>query len=153
MFICFVIVLVMGILSIVGLEGTQPQDVGDPEAKELAPCNESKENCVSSQATTEYHAMKTWEVESQISSLSGLTKIISEDSQAKVIVQNDNYIYVQYKSKFFKFVDDVEFLLTPKGIIEFRAAARLGQKDLKVNRKRIESLKKKFENSIEKDLK
>ena len=53
-----------------------------------------------------------------------------------------DYLYVEYQSPFFGFVDDVEFYF-PEGssTVEYRSASRLGESDGDVNRKRIKALR------------
>ena len=58
--------------------------------------------------------------------------------------EKDNFIYVEFVSKIFGFVDDVEFYFNKPGVIEFRSASRIGYSDLGVNRNRMESIRSKF---------
>jgi uncharacterized protein (DUF1499 family) len=65
-----------------------------------------------------------------------------------IVKQTDDYLYVEYTSPLFGFVDDVEFYF-PKGSkgdaegyrVEYRSASRLGNSDGDVNRKRIKALR------------
>ncbi len=125
--------------GVLGLEGTQPPGM---EEKILKLCDSEKQNCVSSLSLSPYHRMDIFETNEK--NLHSLVKIIEEDPQAKVIIKENDYVYAQYKSKFFRFVDDVQFLLLDDGKIEFVSASRLGRKDFEVNRARIEKLRKKF---------
>ena len=65
-----------------------------------------------------------------------------DDSRLKNI--KNNYIYVEFVSKLFGFVDDVEFYFNKPGVIEYRSASRIGYSDLGVNRNRMESIRIKF---------
>ena len=65
-----------------------------------------------------------------------------DDSRLKNI--KNNYIYVEFVSKLFGFVDDVEFYFNKPGVIEYRSASRIGYSDLGVNRNRMESIRSKF---------
>jgi len=59
-----------------------------------------------------------------------------------MITKTDVYLHMECKSLIFRFVDDLELLLTPTtGIIDIRSASRLGKSDFGVNRKRVESLR------------
>ena len=58
--------------------------------------------------------------------------------------EQDNFIYVEFVSEIFGFVDDVEFYFNKPGVIEFRSASRIGYSDLGVNRNRMESIRSKF---------
>ena len=63
---------------------------------------------------------------------------------SRVINEKDNFIYIEFVSEIFGFVDDVEFYFNKPGIIEFRSASRIGYSDLGVNRNRMESIRNKF---------
>lgn len=71
--------------------------------------------------------------------------IINEFDNTNIIKVEDNYIRVEFKSIFFKFVDDVEFYFPDTKlseiIIHVRSASRIGQSDLGVNRRRIENIR------------
>jgi uncharacterized protein (DUF1499 family) len=138
--ISIVIIIVIGLSALIGLGGSQPKNVGDAKVTSLAACNESKTNCVASNASTPYHAMEAWKVKDSLKTMTALSKLISETPQANIIIHKNNYLYIQYKSTFFKFIDDVEFLLTSNDLIQFRSASRLGKKDFGVNRERINQL-------------
>ncbi|MBD0265996.1 MAG: DUF1499 domain-containing protein, partial [Tolypothrix sp. Co-bin9] len=59
--------------------------------------------------------------------------------------ESNDYLYAEFKSALMGFVDDVEFYLDPKAkVIQVRSASRLGQSDLGVNRKRIETIRAKL---------
>ncbi|MBN2243722.1 MAG: DUF1499 domain-containing protein [Acidobacteria bacterium] len=52
---------------------------------------------------------------------------------------------MEYTSRLFRFVDDVEFYLDDeRKVIDFRSASRTGYSDLGVNRKRMETIRKKY---------
>jgi uncharacterized protein (DUF1499 family) len=57
----------------------------------------------------------------------------------------DQFIHIEVTSKFFHFVDDVEFYLNEPGVIHFRSASRIGYSDLGVNRERMETIRKTFQ--------
>ena len=58
----------------------------------------------------------------------------------------DQFIHIEVTSRIFGFVDDVEFYLNEPGIIHFRSASRIGYSDLGVNRERMETIRKTFQN-------
>ena len=56
-----------------------------------------------------------------------------------------DYIHVEFRSAFFEFVDDVEFLIDDGAkLVHFRSAARMGSYDFNVNRNRMEDIRKRF---------
>ena len=65
--------------------------------------------------------------------------------RTKIVTVDDNYLYAEFRSALFRFVDDVEFLIDPKErAIHFRSASRVGYSDLGVNRHRMEQIQKGF---------
>ena len=65
----------------------------------------------------------------------------------QMVESNDNYLRLECKTPFFKFIDDVElFRNTDKEIIRFRSASRLGYYDFGASRKRMEKFKEWLEN-------
>jgi uncharacterized protein (DUF1499 family) len=63
----------------------------------------------------------------------------------QIETRTDDYLWATYRSKLFRFVDDVEFrLAADEQRIQVRSASRLGYSDLGVNRKRIEALRAAF---------
>jgi uncharacterized protein (DUF1499 family) len=74
-----------------------------------------------------------------------LRRLIEATPGAHVVKASPDYLYVQYTTKWMKFVDDAEFWFDPAaGRIQVRSASRLGQGDLGVNRARIEDLRKRL---------
>jgi|TARA_B100000073_G_scaffold173077_3_gene143201 uncharacterized protein (DUF1499 family) len=64
----------------------------------------------------------------------------------KIVEQTNDYMRVEYTSKVFGFVDDVEFWFPPddekrRSRVEYRSASRVGESDLDANRKRIKCLR------------
>jgi uncharacterized protein (DUF1499 family) len=61
---------------------------------------------------------------------------------AQVVAQRDDYLYVQFSTRWLGFVDDAEFWADPATqAIQLRSASRLGASDLGVNRARIERIR------------
>ena len=63
--------------------------------------------------------------------------------RATIIEETGQYMHVEFRSRIFGFVDDVEFLVDDR-VIQVRSASRVGRSDLGVNRKRIEALRLQF---------
>eukprot|EP00168_Porphyra_purpurea_P013719 TRINITY_DN3829_c0_g1_i2.p2 TRINITY_DN3829_c0_g1~~TRINITY_DN3829_c0_g1_i2.p2 ORF type:complete len:133 (+),score=38.89 TRINITY_DN3829_c0_g1_i2:426-824(+) len=79
-----------------------------------------------------------------------LVKVIEEQPGATIITNRPThsevgdgwYVYAEFASKFFGFVDDVEFLFLPdNSTVEYRSASRMGESDFKANRTRIRDLR------------
>jgi uncharacterized protein (DUF1499 family) len=59
-----------------------------------------------------------------------------------VVARTESYLHAEFTSLFFRFVDDVEFLVDDAAkVIHVRSASRLGRSDLGVNRKRVERIR------------
>ncbi|NER82446.1 MAG: DUF1499 domain-containing protein [Leptolyngbya sp. SIO1D8] len=126
--------------------GTRPNNIGVKDGQ-LAPCPTSP-NCVVSQGETDAeHAIAPLTYTGDTAAaLTTLRQVIETQPNSEIIEQTDTYLYAEFTSRLMGFVDDVEFYLDPAtpGTIHVRAAARLGQSDLGVNRKRIETIRVAF---------
>lgn len=132
------------VASIFSFSGEQPKNLGVKEGK-LAKCPQTP-NCVSSQSKDVTHKVDPLGYESsQKEALNKLKTIIEETENAEMIDVTDNYLYAQYTSRIMGFVDDVEFYFDSQNpVIHVRSASRLGESDLGVNRRRIESIREQF---------
>lgn len=111
----------------------------------LAPCPNSP-NCVSSSATdTSHHVDPLTYSGTREGARKTILAILNSMDRVRVVEATDDYIHAEFRSKIFRFVDDVEFFF-PKGssIIELRSASRVGYSDLGVNRKRVKEIRKLF---------
>ena len=126
------------------LTGKRPVGLGVQDGK-LNPAPSSP-NCVSSQASSEYHQIAPLSYSGDgPAAFARLKTIVSGMQTASVIDSKPGYLYAEYTSKLLGFVDDVEFYLDEKaGVIQVRSASRLGQKDFGVNRARIEAVRAAF---------
>ena len=128
-------------MSLFSLSGTRPTNLGVKDDK-LAPCP-STPNCVCSQDPDEAHqiAPLTYSGASE-AAIAKLKNIIQSMDRAQIITETNDYLYAEFTSKLMGFVDDVEFYVDSAAqMIHVRAAARLGQSDLGVNRKRVETIR------------
>lgn len=115
---------------------------------ELISCP-NKPNCVSSQATdTEHYIQPIHFTGTPQDAQDRLLQILNALERTKIIVVQENYIRVEFTSKIFQFIDDVEFYFpatnTEHIIIHFRSASRIGYSDLGANQKRIEQIRGTF---------
>jgi len=63
-----------------------------------------------------------------------------------VVEDTGSYLHAEARSRVFRFVDDVEFVLDPGArVIQVRSASRVGYSDFGVNRRRVERLGKAFD--------
>lgn len=130
------------IFFILACSGTRPDRLGPAEGR-LAPCPESP-NCVSSFAEDPEHRVEPLSFQgSPEKVMEAVHDILVRLDRVHIVTQKELYLYAEFTSFFFRFVDDVEFLIDPETrTLHFRSASRLGRSDLGVNRKRIESIRK-----------
>ncbi|NDV25737.1 DUF1499 domain-containing protein [Desulfovibrio sp. JC010] len=121
-----------------------PQNIGITGGK-LSPCPDSP-NCVSSQENDQKHAtpaIKASGPSKQV--MKNLRKCVRKMG-GKIKTPKGPYLHAEFRSKLFRFVDDLECVYDEvEGKIEVRSAARLGYSDFGVNRKRVEELRRLFE--------
>jgi uncharacterized protein (DUF1499 family) len=74
-----------------------------------------------------------------------LRSLVETTPGAHVVKAGPDYLYVQYTTKWLRFVDDAEFWFDPVAQrVQLRSASRLGESDLGVNRSRIEALRQRL---------
>lgn len=71
-------------------------------------------------------------------------RLVSSQPRTRMIEVADRYLHAEITTPVFRFVDDLEFLLGPAEI-HVRSASRLGRADFGVNRRRVERLRRAFE--------
>ncbi len=122
----------------------RPDNLGVKEGK-LALCPSSP-NCVSSQSTDKEHSIDPLKYQGEShKAMKKLEQVVSVMPGSEIIENQENYLYAEFTSFLFRFVDDVEFYLDDnKKIIHVRSASRSGQSDFGVNRGRIEAIRKEF---------
>lgn len=158
--------LVLG--SVFNFEGEKPQNLGvqsfNGETIGLALCP-STPNCVGTadEFSDAQHYVPAWTYVDEEKVARGAARTTREEAMgqlidvvettdcdgfaATIVDKREDYLRVEYKSKIFGFVDDVEFWFPQdqsakeKARVEYRSASRLGQSDGDVNRKRIRALR------------
>lgn len=112
------------------------------EPQSLPPCPD-KPNCVSSQADpsdSEHYMEAISYGKSEEEVLKLIESTLLAQPRSRLELATDNYVHVTFRSRIFRFVDDVEVMLDRDAkLIHFRSAARMGQSDMGVNRKRMET--------------
>jgi uncharacterized protein (DUF1499 family) len=136
--------ITMIIASVLSCSGKIPSNLGVKDGK-LAPCPNSP-NCVSSQTDDPLHKIEPITYKSgRAQAHAILVDVIKNLKRTKIVAEKEDYIYAEFTSAMFRFVDDVEFYFdNSKNVIHVRSASRLGYSDMGVNRKRIEQIRKLF---------
>jgi uncharacterized protein (DUF1499 family) len=119
--------------------------LGVQDGGRLRPCP-GKPNCVCSQADDAAHRVEplpftgppeqAWQK---------LRTVVDGLPRVHVVEVTDAYLRIEATTLFWRFVDDVEFVLdATAGVIHCRSASRLGHSDLGVNRHRVETIRAAF---------
>lgn len=70
-----------------------------------------------------------------------LARVIEAQPRAVIVERRADYIRAEFRSRLFRYADDVEFhVVASPGEVRFRSASRIGRGDLGVNRARMELL-------------
>jgi uncharacterized protein (DUF1499 family) len=77
-----------------------------------------------------------------------LLTVIESMPRSEIVTNKEIFLHVEFTSKIFRFVDDVEFYFNAPGIIHFRSASRVGHSDMGVNRHRMEEIRHLFTNDF-----
>ena len=115
-------------------------------ANRLTPCPNSP-NCVSSLAENNKQFIEPIPFKDEHTIVQHeLLEILDTFKRVQVVRRDDNYVHAEFKSFVFRFVDDVEFYFDDvQKVIQIKSASRKGYSDLGVNRRRLEKIRKLFE--------
>jgi len=118
-----------------------------PANGQLAECPESP-NCVSSQAERADQKVEPLKYSGPMEEAKLRLRLVIDGMPGTKVLQEDRiYMQVEYQTLVFGFIDDVEFLMDDaKKVIHVRSASRLGYSDLGTNRRRVEAIRRLFEN-------
>lgn len=139
--------LTAAVLACTGCAGVGRSRAGLEEGTFL-PCPDTP-NCVSSLAVSGAAAILPFDYKgiSQEEALNRLICLLEAEPRCRIVKvehleTGSVYVHAEFRSAFFRFVDDVEFLLpTGEPLIQVKSASRLGYSDMGVNRKRVERLR------------
>lgn len=143
------VLLLFGQLGL--LAGSPPEGLGLTEGKLKAP--RATPNSVSSQANL--HPTHPRHQQAQIDPLAfkgegpaamkRLAELVAGLPRTQMVKQESGYLYFECRSRWLKFVDDLEFALDDGAkLIHVRSASRLGRRDFNVNRERVEAIRALF---------
>lgn len=124
----------------------RPENLGVDDGQ-FAACPRSP-NCVSSQAdeSDNTHYIDPLPMRDTVDATrQALVSIIEELPRSEVITSDENYIHAEFRSLTMGFIDDAEFYIDPNAnVVHVRSAARLGEGDMGVNRRRIETIREQY---------
>ena len=123
--------LLLVTLALFHLVGPVPPELGVHQGS-LAPCP-SPAHC----------ARVTWPSADPQADLARLLPVLAAMPRTQVLEQSDFYLHATASSALFGFVDDLELLADPgDGVLQARSVSRLGDSDLGVNGRRLETLQR-----------
>jgi len=140
--------LLAGILALSSCAGVPRTGLSDGK---FLPCPSSP-NCVSSMAAAPEGFAEPIDYSglTRETARGKLTAILDSENDCRIVEEKETgdgsiYIHAEFRSKFFRFVDDAEFLFPENTrVIHVKSASRVGYSDMGVNRKRIERLRSRF---------
>jgi uncharacterized protein (DUF1499 family) len=120
-----------------------------PAPDRLKPCPASP-NCVSSWPDEDEHhrvAPLQWAAAADLAQAkSRLRQALLSAGDATFVEESEIYWHVEFRSRLFRFVDDVEFLFDREHkVVHVRSASRVGYSDLGTNRRRVEKIRSLFQ--------
>ena len=140
-------IVLTALVLMTGCSGKMPE-LGVANGQ-LLPCPTTP-NCVSSQAKGQKNYIEPIRFRgNSFEAKSHLLTVLGKFDRFQIMVAEDHYIRVEFTSKVFRFVDDVEFYFpdtnSEETIIHVRSASRVGILDFGVNRKRIEKIRREID--------
>jgi uncharacterized protein (DUF1499 family) len=111
----------------------------------LPPCPDSP-NCVSTEARDPSHRIRPIQLTGPAEAMTRRLVAVLEEMGGRVADgPGDGRIHAEFKSRLFGFVDDVDLVVDAEArVIRFRSASRTGYWDLGVNRRRMETVRRKL---------
>jgi uncharacterized protein (DUF1499 family) len=116
---------------------------------QLKPCPESP-NCVSTQTQQKSKQMDPIPFSLDLKEVLKIIKSVVESlPNTHLEKKSTHYLHYAFKSKIFRFTDDVEFLIdAEQKLIHFRSASRTGYSDMGVNKKRMTEITASIEQAM-----
>lgn len=135
----------MLILSITGGCSGSPARAPEDTPYGIAECPD-RPNCVSTKAADERHKIEPYRLKSDFAAnWRRVEELVATIPRTVIVLATDTYLHAECRSRIFRFVDDLELSLNlSDGVISIRSASRTGYSDLGVNRRRVESLRRKL---------
>ena len=122
------------VLALFHLIGPVPEDLG-MQGGHLSPC-----------PGPAHGARVDWAVTDSGAALESLTTLIESTPNAEVISRQEDYLHATFSSRIFGFIDDLELYASAPNQLEARSISRLGDSDLGVNARRLQTLAQALEN-------
>jgi uncharacterized protein (DUF1499 family) len=136
------------VLAVLSFCARRPANLGAADGW-LADCPQTP-NCACSQATRADQRIRPIEFSGPAEvAWQRLNKVVTGMPDCTVVRAEDGYLHAECSSRIFRFVDDIEFLLDrERRVIHCRSASRVGYSDWGVNRRRLETIRRAFEDEM-----
>ena len=86
-----------------------------------------------------------WDVNNIEEPFESIKTLIANTPRTEIVEIDGDYLHAEATSKWMKYVDDLEVSYLPESnILSIRSESRVGESDLGVNQKRVDSLKAKM---------
>ena len=83
-----------------------------------------------------------WKVKNIYEPFNEIKQIIENTPRSEIVQLKENYLHAEVTSKWMKYVDDLEISYLPESNkLLIRSESRVGDSDLGVNQKRVDSIK------------
>lgn len=115
----------------------------------LKPCPDTP-NCVNSEEVDGNAAIDPLQVSGSLSKSWQVLQQAVQEEGGKIEMVSDTLLHATFRSLIFRFVDDVTCRLDQKNqLIHISSASRVGYSDFGVNRKRVESIRTRYNRLLE----
>lgn len=112
--------------------------------RQLAPCPDTP-NCVSSDGASGTSRVEPFVFSDAPEVAWARLERAVQDAGGTIEEIDGDYMWATFRSRIFRFVDDMEFRLDAANqLIHVRSASRVGHSDMGANRRRVEALRGRF---------
>jgi len=133
------ILLLFFLTLLIGCSGSKPGSIG-----QFIDCPD-KPNCVSSKSMFSAQMLSPLKYKgTKLEAKETLLKVLKSMPRTRVSTNTENFLHIEFTSKIFRFVDDVEFYFDKPEMIHFRSASRVGHSDMGINRERMSEISRLF---------
>jgi uncharacterized protein (DUF1499 family) len=132
-------------LMVFGCTGKRPE--GPMITGGRLPSCPASPNCVSSQSDDPDHFIEPIRYDtSRVEARTRLRKVIESMDRAEILRETDEFLQVEFTTALMRFKDDGLFYFDEnEPVIHMRSASRVGHSDLGKNRKRLEKIRRAFQ--------